>query len=49
MHIGGVTASPTGAWTVQQARNLSLSFAERFEDVPGSPGALLLINNPRVP
>ena len=33
MHIGGVTASPTGAWTVQQARNLSLSFAERFEDV----------------
>ena len=33
MHIGEVTASPTGAWTVQQARNLSLSFAERFEDV----------------
>jgi putative transposase len=33
MHIGGVTASPTGVWTVQQARNLALSFAERFEDV----------------
>ena len=33
MHIGGVTASPTGAWTVQQARNLALSCAERFEDV----------------
>ncbi len=33
MHVGGVTASPTGAWTVQQARNLALSFAERFEDV----------------
>jgi putative transposase len=33
MHIGGVTASPTGEWTVQQARNLAFSFCERFEDV----------------
>jgi putative transposase len=33
MHIGGVTANPTGDWTVQQARNLALSFGERFEDV----------------
>ena len=41
IHIGGVTASPTGAWTVQQARNLARSCAERFEDRPGSPGALL--------
>jgi putative transposase len=33
MHLGGVTASPTGEWTVQQARNLALSFGERFEDI----------------
>ncbi len=33
MHIGAVTASPTGEWTVQQARNLALSIGERFEDI----------------
>ena len=33
MHLGGVTANPTGDWTVQQARNLVLSFGGRFEDV----------------
>jgi putative transposase len=33
MHLGGVTANPTGDWTVQQARNLALNFGERFEDI----------------
>jgi hypothetical protein len=33
MHIGGVTANPTGQWTVRQARNLALGLGERFEDI----------------
>jgi len=32
MHLGGVTANPTGAWTVQQARNLAFTLGQRFED-----------------
>ncbi len=31
MHLGGITASPTGEWTVQQARNLGLD--ERLEGI----------------
>ena len=33
MHLGGVTAHPTGDWAVQQARNLALTLGERFEDM----------------
>ena len=33
MHLGGVTANPTGDWTVQQARNLALGFDQRFDAI----------------
>jgi hypothetical protein len=33
MHLGGVTANPTGEWTVQQACNLALTLGERFESI----------------
>jgi putative transposase len=33
MHLGGVTAHPSGAWTAQQARNLALTLGAQFEDI----------------
>ena len=33
MHLGGVTANPTGDWTVQQARNLARTLDEQFKDI----------------
>ena len=33
MHLGGVTAYPTGEWTTQQARNLALTPGRRFADI----------------
>jgi putative transposase len=33
MHLGGITANPTGEWTVQQARNLARTLGGRFKDI----------------
>jgi hypothetical protein len=39
MHLGGVTANPTGEWTAQQARNLALTLGERFGGTSSSSSA----------
>jgi putative transposase len=33
MHLSGITATPDGAWTAQQARNLAMSMGARLEEM----------------
>ena len=40
----GFGRTPDGPWTTQQIRNLLMDLSDRAADLPGSPGALLLIN-----
>jgi putative transposase len=40
VHLAGLTANPDGAWVVQQARNLTMTLAERPRPVAGFPALL---------